>query len=93
MTRRLTLLSFGTMLLGAAVAAPSRSPPPPQPATGRSDCSAELARQSIARMQRQAQPEGRVGSDCLARQRAIPVESAAKAEPVKVADAGSQPQP
>jgi hypothetical protein len=86
------LLAFGTMVLGAAVAVAQPIATTAQPAASRSDCSAELARQSIARMQRQAQPEGRVGSDCLARQNAMKVESAAKAEPVKVADAGSASQ-
>lgn len=94
MTRSTTLLGFSTLVLGAAIASAQPAPTTTSPA-GRSDCSAELARQSIARMQRQAQPEARVGSDCLARQRAIPVESAERTEPapVKVADAGSEPQP
>jgi hypothetical protein len=90
MTRSSTLLAFGTLLLGAAVAV-AQPVTSTAPAKASSDCSAELARQSIARMQRQAQPEGRIGSDCLAAKRAIPVETAKKAEPTEMASAGATP--
>jgi hypothetical protein len=89
MTKSSALLAFGTMLLGAAVAVA-------QPVTSTapakiSNCSGELARQSIARMQRQAQPDGVAGSNCLAAKKAIPVETAQTAEPTEVASAGAMP--
>lgn len=85
-----TLLAFGTLVLGAAVAV-AQPVTSTAPAKISRDCSGELARQSIARMQRQAQPEGRIGSDCLAGKKAIPVETAKKAEPTEVASAGTTP--
>jgi hypothetical protein len=89
------LVAFGSLLLGAAVvsAAPA-NPTPANPAAPRSvsDCSGELARQSIARMQRQAQPDGVAGSNCLARLRAVPVETAKAPEQIEFAAAGSNPQ-
>lgn len=89
-----TLLAFGTLVLGAAVAVaqPVTSTAAPASASVSRDCSGELARQSIARMQRQAQPEARVGSDCLAAKNAIPVETAKKADRVEVAGAEADPQ-
>jgi hypothetical protein len=84
-----TLLAFGTLVLGAAVAV-AQPVTSTAPAKASSDCSTELARQSIARMQRQAQPEAMVGANCLAAKKAIPVETAEKAEP-KMANAGTTP--
>ena len=86
-----TLLAFGTLVLGAAVAV-AQPVTSTAPAKASRDCSAELARQSIARMQRQAQPEARIGSDCLAGKNAIPVEAAKRAERVEVAGAKADPQ-
>jgi hypothetical protein len=84
------LVAFGTLLLGAAVV----SAAPTNPATPQSvsDCSGELARQSIARMQRQASPEASAGSNCLARVRTVPVETAKAPERVEVAGAEANPQ-
>lgn len=84
------LLALGTLVLGAAVATAQPVTSTAQPNVKR-DCSAELARQSIARMQRQAQPDGVIGSNCLAAKRAIPVETAEKAKPAEVASAGTTP--
>jgi hypothetical protein len=75
MTKSSALLAFGTMLLGAAVAV-AQPVTSTAPAPAKSDCSAELARQSIARMQRQAQPEAMVGSNCLAERKDVRVETA-----------------
>jgi hypothetical protein len=84
------LVAFGSLLLGAAVvsAAPTNTAAP----QGVSNCSGELARQSIARMQRQAQPDGVAGSNCLARQKAERVETAQAPERVEVAGAKVNPQ-
>jgi hypothetical protein len=84
------LVAFGSLLLGAAVV--SAAPANPAAPRSVSDCSGELARQSIARMQRQAQPDSVAGSNCLARLRAVPVETAKAPEPVEFAEAGSNPQ-
>ena len=85
-----TLLAFGTLVLGAAVAT-AQPVTSTAPARTNQDCSTELARQSIARMQRQAQPEAMVGSNCLAARNAIPVETAKKTEPTEMASAGTTP--
>jgi hypothetical protein len=82
------LLAFGTLVLGAAVAT-AQPVTSTAPASIKRDCSAELARQSIARMQRQAQPEAMVGSNCLAGKTAVQVETAEKAKPTEVASTGN----
>jgi hypothetical protein len=84
MTPSSTLLAFGTLVLGAAVAV-AQPVTSTAPVKADRDCSTELARQSIARMQRQAQPEAMVGANCLAAKNAISVETAKNAKPTEVA--------
>jgi hypothetical protein len=83
-----TLLAFGTLVLGAAVAVAQPVTSTAGPVSASRDCSGELARQSIARMQRQAQPEALLGSNCLAARKAIPLETAQQPAPVDIASAG-----